>query len=64
MGRSFFIMFMFISPPCSGTVSQRCAAIASWLCESIDSAAATLSANVWWPTELPEEKLQELYSKK
>lgn len=23
-----------------------------------------LSANVWWPTELPEEKLQELYSKK
>lgn len=23
-----------------------------------------LSANVWWPTELPEEKLQELYGKK
>lgn len=23
-----------------------------------------LSANVWWPTELSEEKLQELYSKK
>lgn len=22
-----------------------------------------LSANVWWPTELPEEKLQELYGK-
>lgn len=23
-----------------------------------------LSANVWWPSELPEEKLQELYGKK
>jgi ribose transport system substrate-binding protein len=22
-----------------------------------------LSANVWWPSDLPEEKLQELYKK-